>query len=191
MDKLLNMMYLLGPVGSGKSSLLCALLGELHRHKGKVSMTGTVAYCDQRSWINNDTVEGNILLGLPYNEEKLNHAIYAACLDDDIKVLSGGLKTQIGEKGVNLSGGQKARVSFARAVYADSDLYLLDDPLSAVDAHVGQFLFRETICNILKSKTRIMVTHQVQYLPYCDQIIALRDGTSRVTLQIVVDFLLH
>ena len=182
MDKLLNMMYLLGPVGSGKSSLLCALLGELHRHKGKVSMTGTVAYCDQRSWINNDTVEGNILLGLPYNEEKLNHAIYAACLDDDIKVLSGGLKTQIGEKGVNLSGGQKARVSFARAVYADSDLYLLDDPLSAVDAHVGQFLFRETICNILKSKTRIMVTHQVQYLPYCDQIIALRDGTSRVTL---------
>ena len=144
-------------------------------------MSGTVAYCDQRSWINNDTVEGNILLGLPFDEEKLNRAIYASCLDDDIKVLPGGLKTQIGEKGVNLSGGQKARVSFARAVYADSDVFLLDDPLSAVDAHVGQFLFRETICNILKSKTRILVTHQLQYLPYCDQIVAFRDGNTNLS----------
>ena len=167
----------LGPVGSGKSSLLCALLGELRCQKGKVSMRGTVGYCDQRSWIMNDTVESNILLGLPYNEDTLNSVIHASCLDEDLKVLSGGLKTQIGEKGVNLSGGQKARVCLARAIYADSDVYLLDDPLSAVDAHVGQFLFRETICNILKSKTRILVTHQLQYLPYCDQIIAFKDGT--------------
>ena len=171
-----SLVGIVGPVGSGKSSLLCSLLGELHLHSGSVNMRGTVAYCDQRPWIINDTVQGNILLGLPLNQVRLDHAIYAANLGDDLKVLPGGLNTQIGEKGVNLSGGQKARVSFARAVYADSDVYLLDDPLSAVDAHVGQFLFRESIFSLLKTKTRLLVTHQVQYLPYCDLIVALKDG---------------
>jgi len=139
-------------------------------------MTGSLSYCDQRPWIMNDTVLNNILLGAPYDEARLDAAIFAAYLDDDLKVLPGGLNTQIGEKGVNLSGGQKARVAFARAIYADSDVYLLDDPLAAVDAHVGQFLFRETICKQLKEKTRLLVTHQLQYISYCDIIISLTDG---------------
>lgn len=171
-----SLVAVVGSVGSGKSSLLNALLGELNLVSGEVQLSGSVAYCEQRPWITNDTVIGNILLGLPLDEAKLDHAIYAASLDEDIKVLPGGLHTQIGEKGVNLSGGQRARVAFARAVYADKDIYLLDDPLSAVDAHVGQFLFRETIHSLLKTKTRLLVTHQLQYLPFCDHILSLKDG---------------
>eukprot|EP01040_Poterioochromonas_malhamensis_P014174 gene14174-15673_t len=171
-----ELVAVIGSVGSGKSSVLSALLGEMLISSGSIRVHGEIAYCDQRSWILNDSVQGNILFGKPYDEHKFDTALYAANLEDDIKVLPGGINTQIGERGINLSGGQKARVALARAVYQDSEIYLLDDPLSAVDAHVGQFLFQECICKVLKGKTRVLVTHHVHFLPQCDKIIILHDG---------------
>lgn len=171
-----ELVAVVGSVGSGKSSFLSALLGEMILLKGKIEFSGSVAYCDQRPWILNDTVQNNVTFGLPYNEQRFDDALHYSSLEDDIVVLPGGINTQIGERGINLSGGQKARVAFARAVYRDADVYILDDVLSAVDAHVGQFLFHEGIRNGLKGKTRIFVTHQIHILPYCDKIIILDNG---------------
>ena len=185
-----------GSVGCGKSSFLAALLGELNLRKKNessqqdnldgvdISTSGSVyvekgtsiAYCNQQPWVLNDTVKGNILFGDEYDEERFDRAVHAANLEDDIRVLQGGVETEIGEKGINLSGGQKARVQLARAVYKQADLYLLDDPLSAVDAHVGEHLFNECILKELKGKTRVLVTHHVHLLPQCDYIIILEDG---------------
>lgn len=171
-----QLVAVVGSVGAGKSSLLSALLGEMLLNSGKVSVTGSIAFCDQRPWILNDTVENNVLFGKDYDEDRFDVALYAANLEDDIAILPGGVNTQIGERGINLSGGQKARVALARAVYADADIYLLDDPLSAVDAHVGQFLFHECICNTLRDKTRILVTHQIHNLPHCDLVVIMEAG---------------
>ena len=124
-----------GALGSGKSSFLSAILGEMHAQTGTVNVVGSVAYCEQRPWILNATVEQNILFGEPMNLKRFDAAIHAASLEDDIKVLPGGIQTEIGERGINLSGGQKARVALARAVYKNCDAYLLDDPLSAVGKH--------------------------------------------------------
>jgi ATP-binding cassette subfamily C (CFTR/MRP) protein 1 len=174
-----ELVAVIGAVGSGKSSILGALLGEMNLQSGKVRCSGSVAYCDQRPWILNDSIQGNILFGKPYDEERFDLALYAANLEDDIKVLEGGINTQIGERGINLSGGQKARVALARAIYQDADIYLLDDPLSAVDAHVGQFLFQECITSTLAGKTRLLVTHHVHYLPKCDKIIMIVEGQMK------------
>jgi ABC-type multidrug transport system fused ATPase/permease subunit len=115
-----DLVAVVGPVGSGKSSFLSALLGEMHLKTGSVQTVGSIAYCDQRPWVLNDTLQGNILFGRPYDEERFDHALFAANLEDDIQVLPGGIQTQIGERGINLSGGQKARVSLARAIYCDA-----------------------------------------------------------------------
>jgi ATP-binding cassette subfamily C (CFTR/MRP) protein 1 len=171
-----ELVAVVGSVGSGKSSLLSGLLGEMILNAGKVHLVGSVAYCDQRAWILNESVQNNVLFGRPYDEGKFDAALYAADLEDDIKVLPGGVQTQIGEKGINLSGGQKARVALARALYSDADVFLLDDPLSAVDAHVGQFLFHECIRTCMAGKTRVLVTHNVHLLQYCDKVIVLQDG---------------
>ncbi len=128
-----QLVAIVGSVGSGKSSFLSALLGEMHLQQGSVRTSGKIAYCDQRAWILNATVEDNILFGAPKDEARFHDAIVAANLEDDFKVLPAGMLTEIGERGINLSGGQKARVALARAVYLDADVYLLDDPLSAVD----------------------------------------------------------
>lgn len=128
-----QLVAVVGTVGSGKSSFLSAILGEMHCQEGSVSLFGSVAYCEQRPWILNATVLENILFGDPLIPARLDAAIHAANLEDDIRVLQGGLQTEIGERGINLSGGQKARVALARAVYKNCDIYLLDDPLSAVD----------------------------------------------------------
>lgn len=170
---------IVGPVGCGKSSLLNGCLGELILTKGKVRRVGTVAYCDQRPWILNASIQENILFGLPYDEARLEQTLYACNLHDDLAVLPGGLLTEIGERGINLSGGQKARVALARAVYRNADIYLLDDPLSAVDAHVGQWLFHECLTKQLQGKTRLLVTHQVHLLSQCDQVIVIVDGEIR------------
>eukprot|EP01039_Chlorochromonas_danica_P003955 gene3955-4327_t len=175
-----ELVAVVGPVGCGKSSFLNSLLGEMNLLSGEVHIDGSVAYCDQRPWILNDSVEGNILFGREMNEARFDSALYASCLEEDIKILPGGLQTQIGEKGINLSGGQKARVALARAVYRDADIYLLDDPLSAVDAHVAQFLFHECVRRALAGKTRILVTHHVHLLPHCDRVIVLVDGEVKV-----------
>eukprot|EP01038_Epipyxis_sp_PR26KG_P009307 gene9307-12539_t len=171
-----QLVAIIGSVGSGKSSLLSAILGEMYLHTGSIEVNGSIAYCDQRAWILNATIEDNILFGSRYDERRFKHALHAANLETDLEVLPAGLKTEIGERGINLSGGQKARVALARAIYLDSDIYILDDPLSAVDAHVGQFLFHDCIKVSLGSKTRLLVTHQVQYLPECDLVIVLENG---------------
>uniref|UniRef100_A0A6T8KKU6 ATP-dependent transporter ycf16 n=1 Tax=Hemiselmis andersenii TaxID=464988 RepID=A0A6T8KKU6_HEMAN len=159
-----------GPVGSGKSSLLGAILGDMKKEDGEVELHGRVSYVAQQTWITNATLKDNILFGAPFNQERYDEVIEVCALLPDFEMLPGGDQTEIGEKGINLSGGQKARVALARAVYQDADVYLLDDPLSAVDVHVSKILFEQCICGYLRGKTRVLVTHQVQYLPGSDRV---------------------
>ena len=125
-----------GSVGSGKSSLISALLGEMEKHSGTVNVDGTIAYVSQIPWIQNATLMDNILFGKPFDKEFYDKVVYACALSSDLSMLPAGDQTEIGEKGINLSGGQKQRVALARAVYSEADIYILDDPLSAVDSHV-------------------------------------------------------
>nr|XP_060643937.1 ATP-binding cassette sub-family C member 12-like isoform X1 [Anolis sagrei ordinatus] len=165
-----------GNVGSGKSSVIAAILGQMYLQKGRVAVSGSLAYVSQQAWIFHGTVRENILFGKPYNEQRYNYAIKVCCLKSDMDILPYADMTEIGERGLNLSGGQKQRISLARAVYANRDIYLLDDPLSAVDAHVGKHIFEECIKVALQGKTILLVTHQLQYLEFCDEIILLEDG---------------
>jgi ABC-type multidrug transport system fused ATPase/permease subunit len=171
-----QLVAVVGPVGCGKTSLICGILGELHLKQGDVNLAGSIAYCPQQPWILNQTLKDNVLFGLDYDEEKFNMAISVASLNADIAILPAGVMTEIGERGINLSGGQKARVSIARAVYRNADIYLLDDPLSAVDAHVGQHIFSKCIQEALAGKTRILVTNQTHLLGKCDQVIIMAEG---------------
>ena len=134
-----------GQVGTGKSSLLSSMLGDIKKVNGEVFLQGSVAYVCQESWLQNTTLRDNILFGKRYNKDKYNMVIQACALETDIDVLSGGDMTEIGNKGFNLSGGQKQRISLARAVYSNADIYLLDDPLSAVDAKVAKYIFDHVI----------------------------------------------
>lgn len=165
-----------GGVGAGKSSLISAVLGHMRLKSGHVSLQGTCAYVGQQAWILNATLRDNILLDEPFDAKRYYRVIHACSLTQDIETLPAGDMTEVGERGINLSGGQKQRLSLARAVYADREVYLLDDPLSAVDAHVGSHLFQWIIKRALQGKTTIFVTHQLQYLPQCDRVLHLQDG---------------
>jgi ABC-type multidrug transport system fused ATPase/permease subunit len=167
-----------GRVGQGKSSLLSAMIGDMYKLKGQVELHGRVAYVPQQAWICNATLKDNILFGNGYDEAKYRHVLFACGLEPDIAMLPGGDMTEIGERGINLSGGQKQRVSLARAAYDDADIYLLDDPLSAVDAHVDHHLWENLIgpSGLLKSKARILVTHGTHHLHKMDQIVVIKDG---------------
>uniref|UniRef100_A0A1B6CJL9 Uncharacterized protein n=1 Tax=Clastoptera arizonana TaxID=38151 RepID=A0A1B6CJL9_9HEMI len=165
-----------GQVGSGKSSLLSAALGQMRLIQGKVSREGQCAYVCQQAWILNATLKENILFGEAFNAIRYFNALHCCALNDDINLLPGGDETEIGERGITLSGGQKQRVALARALYADRDIYFLDDPLSAVDVHVGQHIFNKYIMEALKNKTVIFVTHQIQFLNRCDEICVIKDG---------------
>uniref|UniRef100_A0A2K6C5E3 Multidrug resistance-associated protein 1 n=1 Tax=Macaca nemestrina TaxID=9545 RepID=A0A2K6C5E3_MACNE len=167
-----------GQVGCGKSSLLSALLAEMDKVEGHVALKGSVAYVPQQAWIQNDSLQENILFGCQLEEPYYRSVIQACALLPDLEILPSGDRTEIGEKGVNLSGGQKQRVSLARAVYCNADIYLFDDPLSAVDAHVGKHIFENVIGpkGMLKNKTRILVTHSMSYLPQVDVIIVMSGG---------------
>uniref|UniRef100_A0A8C0H629 Multidrug resistance-associated protein 1 n=1 Tax=Chelonoidis abingdonii TaxID=106734 RepID=A0A8C0H629_CHEAB len=173
-----SLIAIVGQVGCGKSSLLSALLGEMDKREGYVAVKGSVAYVPQQAWIQNAALKDNIIFGREMKESQYKRVIEACALLPDIEILPSGDRTEIGEKGVNLSGGQKQRVSLARAVYCNTDVYLFDDPLSAVDAHVGKHIFDKVIGpkGILKNKTRILVTHGVSYLPLMDRIIVMTDG---------------
>ncbi|XP_075974897.1 multidrug resistance-associated protein 1-like isoform X2 [Anticarsia gemmatalis] len=173
-----SLVAVVGAVGSGKSSLLAALLGEMNKVSGRVNVKGVTSYVTQQSWIQNDTVRNNILFGKTLDKSKYHKIIKACALKPDFDVLPGGDQTEIGEKGINLSGGQKQRVSLARAVYYDADNYFLDDPLSAVDSHVGKHIFDKVIgpSGLLKNKTRVWVTHNVSYLAQTDLVLVLREG---------------
>ncbi|XP_026002192.1 multidrug resistance-associated protein 5 [Astatotilapia calliptera] len=165
-----------GGVGSGKSSLLSALLGQMTLLEGKVAVSGGFAYVSQQAWILNDSLKENILFGNKYNPDKYSAVLEACCLLPDIAELPYGDMTEIGERGANLSGGQRQRVSLARALYSERPILLLDDPLSAVDACVGSHIFSKAIRGAAKGKTILFVTHQLQYLPECDVVILMKDG---------------
>nr|XP_055048139.1 multidrug resistance-associated protein 1-like isoform X1 [Misgurnus anguillicaudatus] len=167
-----------GHVGSGKSSLLSALLGEMQKQEGSVSIKGSVAYVPQQAWIQNATLKNNILFGREVNESWYQKVVESCALLPDLEILPGGDLSEIGEKGVNLSGGQKQRVSLARAVYCGCAVYLLDDPLSAVDAHVGKHIFEKVIGpqGVLQGRTRVLVTHGLSFLPQADLILVMVDG---------------
>nr|GEX66823.1 ABC transporter C family member 3-like [Tanacetum cinerariifolium] len=165
-----------GTVGSGKSSLLSCILGEVSKVSGSVKVEGTKAYVAQSPWIQSGKIEDNILFGREMDRERYDKVLEACSLKKDLEVLSFGDQTVIGERGINLSGGQKQRIQIARALYQDADIYLFDDPFSAVDAHTGSHLFKECMLQFLDSKTVIYITHQVEFLPAADLILVLRDG---------------
>ncbi|KAM4822942.1 ATP-binding cassette sub-family C member 3 [Urocitellus parryii] len=173
-----TLVAVVGPVGCGKSSLVSALLGEMEKLEGKVSMKGSVAYVPQQAWIQNCTLQENVLFGRTMDPKRYQQALETCALLADLEVLPGGDQTEIGEKGINLSGGQRQRVSLARAVYSDADVFLLDDPLSAVDSHVAKHIFDHVIGpeGVLAGKTRVLVTHSISFLPQTDFIIVLADG---------------
>ncbi|KAL1434835.1 hypothetical protein MTO96_001724 [Rhipicephalus appendiculatus] len=173
-----SLVAVVGSVGSGKSSLLSAILGTLEKVSGTIDVQGRLAYVPQQSWIQNATVKGNVVFMNRLDEDRYREVIESCALLPDLDILPGGENTEIGEKGINLSGGQKLRLSLARAVYHDADVYLLDDPFSAVDVHVAAHLFEHVVgpTGILKSKTRILVTHSMTYLPQVDWIVLLNHG---------------
>ncbi|XP_001637478.3 ATP-binding cassette sub-family C member 4 isoform X1 [Nematostella vectensis] len=170
-----------GPVGCGKTALLMAILKEIPLKQGSVTLCGTVAFVDQIPWVFSGTLRENILFGKEYDEAKYKKVIKVCSLEEDVRRLPKGDLSMIGQRGVSLSGGQRSRVSLARAVYSDADIFLMDDPLSAVDARVGQHIFDECIMGELGNKLRILATHQLQHLPRADHIVALNKG--RVTTQ--------
>lgn len=168
-----------GPVGTGKTSLISALLGEMVKVRGSVNVDGKIAYVPQQAWIQNATLQDNITFGKSFNKRFYQQVVEACALTADFAMLPGGDQTEIGEKGINLSGGQKQRVSLARAVYSGADIYIFDDPLSAVDSHVGKHIFDNVMSNetgMLKGKTRFLVTHAVSFLPKVDEIFVMVQG---------------
>ncbi|KAJ7746241.1 multidrug resistance-associated ABC transporter [Mycena metata] len=171
---------IVGKVGSGKSSILQAMIGEMRRTAGTVVFGGSIAYVPQTAWIRNATLRDNVLFGQEEDEEKFRRIIRACSLEHDLEVLPHGEETEIGERGINLSGGQKARVSLARAAYSTSDIVLLDDPLSAVDSFVGKAILEDCILHgPLADRTRILVTHALHVLDKADYIYVMDNGTIK------------
>ncbi|KAA6383550.1 MAG: putative Multidrug resistance-associated protein 1, partial [Streblomastix strix] len=173
-----SLTIVVGSVGSGKSSLGLSLIGEMKVKKGILDVNGSVAYCPQNAWITSNSVKGNILFGNAYNESRYKQTIKVCGLEKDLSILPAGDDTAVGERGVNMSGGQKARIQLARAVYSDRDIYILDDPLSAVDVYVGHLLFEQCIDGMLKGKTRILLSNGIleHHAIHADQIIILENG---------------
>ncbi|OXU18927.1 hypothetical protein TSAR_000783 [Trichomalopsis sarcophagae] len=167
---------IVGPIGSGKTSLLQLILGELRPSTGDIKINGTISYASQRPWLFPGTIRENVLFDQSYDEERYQQVIRVCSLERDLEQLAQADRTQVGERGTNLSGGQCTRINLARAVYRDADIYILDDPLSAVDANVCKCLFNDCINGYLKDKTRIFVTHQVQCLKEADTIFLLNNG---------------
>ncbi|XP_056634445.1 ATP-binding cassette subfamily C member 4-like isoform X1 [Diorhabda sublineata] len=167
---------IVGPVGAGKSSILQLLLGELPTKCGRIQIGGDVSYSSQEPWLFQSTVRNNILFGQRYERKRYKKIVKVCALEKDFEQFPHGDRTIVGEKGVSLSGGQRARINLARAVYRQADIYLLDDPLSAVDTQVGKQLFDQCIHHYLQQKTRILVTHQLQYLKKADLIVVVNNG---------------
>ena len=165
-----------GPIGCGKSTLLSAIAGELSNVSGTISFSGTFVYVPQTAWVFSGTVRENILFGQSYDEIRYARTTEVCALAEDIRKFPNGDQTYVGERGVTLSGGQRARISLARAVYLDVDLYLLDDPLSAVDLKVSQHIMKNCIKGLLGNKTRLIAAHQEEHLREADQVIALCRG---------------
>ncbi|KAG0325521.1 hypothetical protein BGZ99_000575 [Dissophora globulifera] len=165
-----------GPVGSGKSSLLQAMVGNMMKSSGEVVRGATISYASQIPWIRNSTIRDNILFDTPIDEDRYWRVVKACSLERDLSNMPLGDQTEIGERGINLSGGQKARLSLARSVYYDAETVIMDDPLSAVDAHVGKRLWEDCILQELGKKTRVIATHQLHVLPDVDYVITMKHG---------------
>ena len=165
-----------GPVGSGKSTLLSAIAGEIWNTSGTIDYQGSVIYLPQTAWVFSGTIKENILFGQPNEESKYERIIDVCALKEDFQRLPDGDQTVVGERGEVLSGGQQARVSLARAVYSDGDIYLLDDPLSAVDFKVGQHIFNKCIKDLLGDKIVLFASHQQQHMENADEVIVLYKG---------------
>lgn len=171
-----ELLAIVGRVGSGKTSILMALLGELPIVGGNLTIYGKLSYASQEPWIFGGTVEENILFGDDLDEKRFNQVIEACALIKDIEMLPNGKETLVGERGVSLSGGQKARINLARCLYHEADIYLLDDPLSAVDASVARHIFEYCIQGFLKTKAVILVTHQFQFIKEATRIMVVDQG---------------
>lgn len=180
---------IVGSIGAGKSSLVNAILGELPLSDGKIGVRGKISYYSQVPWIFGGTIRQNIVFGELFDAERYKKVIEVCNLKHDFNLWPNGEFSLVGEKGITLSGGQKARVALARTVYRDADIYLLDDPLSAVDAHVGKQIFEKCISGFLRDKTRILVTHQLQFLKQADRIIVIDKG--HITMQGNFDEILY
>ncbi|XP_030373817.1 probable multidrug resistance-associated protein lethal(2)03659 [Scaptodrosophila lebanonensis] len=171
-----QLVAVIGPVGAGKSSLIQAILGELPAESGSLKLNGSYSYASQEPWLFTGSVRQNILFGLPMDKDRYRSVVKKCALERDFELLPHGDKTIVGERGASLSGGQKARISLARAVYRRADVYLLDDPLSAVDTHVGRHLFDQCIRGLLRRHLVVLVTHQLQFLERADLVVIMEKG---------------
>lgn len=171
-----ELVAVIGSVGSGKSSLLAALAGDMRKTKGNVTFGANRAFCPQYAWIQNATVKENITFSKEYDRRWYNDVIDACALRPDLEMLPAGDQTEIGERGITVSGGQKQRLNIARAIYFNADIVIMDDPLSAVDAHVGKHIMDNAICGLLKGKARVLATHQLHVLHRVDRIVWMKEG---------------
>lgn len=169
---------IIGGIGSGKSTILQVILGELNVKHGKVFVNGSISYASQEAWLFSGTFQENILFNEPFDALRYAQVIRVCALERDLDLLPNGNGTMIGENGFTLSGGQRSRISLARAVYRNADIYLLDDPLSALDTHVSKHIFDKCLHGFLKSKIVILVTHQHQYLRDFNKIVVMRKGKA-------------
>nr|AIN44104.1 multidrug resistance-associated protein 4-like protein [Laodelphax striatellus] len=172
-----QLVAVIGSVGAGKSSFLQLLLGEMPIIKGDIEVRGKVSYATQEVWVFSGSIRQNVTFGLPFDKKRYKQVTRVCALERDFELFPYGDMTLVGERGASLSGGQKARINLARAVYRDADIYLFDDPLSAVDTHVGKHLFDDCIKGFLSKKTVILVTHQLQYLSGVDHVVLLNNGS--------------
>ncbi|KAJ1992033.1 hypothetical protein GGI25_005694 [Coemansia spiralis] len=180
-----ELVAVVGKTGSGKSSLLLSICGEVEMTQGSGAVFGSIALLEQSPWIMNDTVRANILFGRDYDEEYYKRVLYACALIDDINIWKSGDQTVIGERGINISGGQKARLALARTIYSRADIYVLDDPLSAVDAHVKRHILDHVIMDsgLLAGKLRVVSIHDEHLLPFFNQVLRVDAGHVAVSKQ--------
>ncbi|XP_025405411.1 probable multidrug resistance-associated protein lethal(2)03659 isoform X2 [Sipha flava] len=171
-----QLVAIIGPVGAGKSSLIQAIIRELPLIKGQISVSGVISYASQEPWLFTGSIQQNIIFNSPMDKDRYKQVVNVCALQSDFEQFPYSDKTIVGERGINLSGGQKARINLARAIYKKADIYLLDDPLSAVDSKVSRHLFEKCIKDYLKQKTCILITHQIQYLANVDQIVLMENA---------------
>jgi len=174
-----SLVAIMGATGSGKSSLIQAILGELKAEGGQIRVNGSVSYSSQEPWLFSGTIRQNILFGQPMDRQRYEEIVKKCALERDFEELPLKDKTIVGERGASLSGGQRARISLARAVYRKASIYLLDDPLNAVDTNVARHLFEQCMLGHLNGTTVIFSTHQHQFLQLVDQIVILEKGQLR------------
>lgn len=172
---------IVGQVGAGKSTLLQVILGELNLDSGSMKVHGSMSYASQEAWLFEGSIRSNIVFIEEFDEKRYKDVVKVCALERDFKLLPYGDSTIVGERGISLSGGQKARVNLARAIYKQADIYLLDDPLSAVDTHVGKHIFHECVRRYLQDKICILVTHQLQYLKNVQNLVVMNQ--ARVEIQ--------